>query len=101
METLKLDNNEYRIKKMNAIQTLAIQTQISFDNVDTTEKCYNTILEMLEVKFSEDKWLPVKEKDKQIYLPTGIEDNIESIEALIKYGLSYLKDVFHKSNKSK
>lgn len=101
METLKFNNHEYRIKQMNAIQTLAIQSQISFDDVDATQKCYETILEMLEVKFSDDKWLPVKEKDKQIYLPTGIENDIQSIEALVKYGFEYLKSVFQKSNKSK
>lgn len=99
--TIKARENEFRIKKMNAIELLAFQSQISFDSMDAAKNMYANILEMIEVKFKE-QWLPVKEKGKDIYYPSGIEDDFESISEIIGYFLNdYLKPLFSKSDASK
>ena len=54
-----IKNHEYRIKKMNMIEVLALQSQITFKDIASTEALYNAILERIEVNIGE-KWLPVK-----------------------------------------
>lgn len=92
-------NEVYRIKKMNAIETLALKSQISFDTYDQVAKLYSIILEHIEVKCG-DLWLTVKDKD--VYYPTGIEEDVESIEELVSQFIQlFLKPVFQRSNESK
>ena len=62
-DKITIKEHNYRIKKMNAIEMLAIQSQISFDSADESYACYSQILERCEVQCN-DKWLPVKEKGK-------------------------------------
>lgn len=98
MENFTIKDNEYRIKKMNAIEMLALRSQIAFDNFEETNNFYNLLLEKIEVRCGKD-WLQVK--DGENYYPAGIEDDIESIEELINKMMDYLKMVFRKSNASK
>ena len=92
-----IKNHEYRIKKMNMIEVLALQSQITFKDITSTEALYNAILERIEVNIGE-KWLPVKKGND--YFPAGIEDDIETLQALIANFLEYLKSVFQKSDES-
>ena len=100
MDEFKITHSSetFRVKKMNAIEALALQSQIDFDSVESTEKLYNAILERLEVKVN-DQWLPVKEKGRNIYYPDGIENCVNVIQELIHHFLyDYLKPLFQKSN---
>lgn len=99
METIDINDRTYRIKPMNAIETLALQSQISFDSVEESMKCYGAILERVEVEVK-DKWLQVKESGKEVYYPAGIEDDILTIRELITFVLKFIKEVFQKSNAS-
>lgn len=98
--TIEGYSQQFRIKKMNAIEALALQSQISFDSVEDTQNLYNSLLERLEVE-CKDKWLPVKEKGRDVFYPAGIEEDIPAIQSLIKEFLNYLKPLFTKSNASK
>lgn len=100
MDNLVIKNFEYRIKKMNAIELLAIQTQMDFNSFEDAAKAYDTILEKIEVQMN-DKWLQVKDSNSKLYFPVGIEDDVEAVSALIKYFMDYLKSVFLKSNELK
>ena len=100
MDNLVIKNFEYRIKKMNAIELLAIQTQMDFNSFEDAAKAYDTILEKIEVKMN-DKWLQVKDSNSKLYFPAGIEEDVEAVSALIKYFMDYLKSVFLKSNELK
>lgn len=97
MDEFKVKDFVYRIKKMNAIELLALQSQIGFSNMQAAKDCYNIMLENIEVKVK-DVFLPVKEEGKNIYLPNDIENDIESVQELIKHMIEYLKEVFSKSN---
>ena len=97
MKELTIKENTYRIKQMNAIELLSIQTCIDLSNVDEAINTYNFILERLEVKIK-DQWLPVKEKNKDIFYPADVENDFETLQKLITHFLSYIKEVFQKSN---
>lgn len=95
MENFVINEHEYRIKKMNAIEMLALRSQIAFDNFEDTMNFYNLLLEKVEVKCG-DKWLQVK--DGENYYPAGIEEDVDTIDELIGKAVEYLKSVFRKSN---
>lgn len=97
---MKINGNEYRIKTMNAIELMALRSQIDFDNYDSVVKMYETLLEKIEVEVNE-KWLPVKTAGTNIYVPQGLENDVEAVEQLINFILTYIKSVFMKSNASK
>lgn len=105
MKEFKIDQYDYqfRVKKMNAIQFLALRSQINFDNYEATTKFYEVLLNNIEVEFN-GQWLPVREeiKNQVNYYPAGIEDNIDAVRALINYFMGeVLKPIFTKSNASK
>lgn len=91
IENLIVNNNEFRIKKMNAIEVLALQTVFDVDDYSKTLKCFETILEKIEVKIGE-QWVTVK--DGNNYYPVDIENNIEVIKELVAYFMRYMKEVF-------
>ena len=101
MEELKLNGMTYRIKKMNAIETLALRSQYRADaTYEETANFYNTVLERMEVNAGKE-WLPVKTPGKDIYYPNGIENDIAVIEKLILHFVQHITEVFQKSNESK
>lgn len=99
-DSININKFEFRVKKMNAIEMLAMQSQISFENAQVAYDCYTQILEKLEVKFN-DNWLPVKEKGKEVYYPANMENDLEMVRILIEFFLDWFKSVFQKSNESR
>ena len=94
----QINNETFRIAKMSAIETLALQSQIDFSTFDKSLHSYNTILEHIEVKVK-DSYLPVKSGN--CYLPAGIENDLKLTKELIKFMLNYLEEVFQKSSELK
>lgn len=90
---IEIKGKTYRVKQMNAIEVLAIRSQYDFDTYESTYKLFNTALERMEVKCG-DKWLPVKEKGKNVYYPANVENDMETIESLISKFTDYIKEVF-------
>lgn len=97
---MKINGNEYRIKTMNAIELMALRSQIDFDDYEKVLKMYEIMLEKLEVEIN-GKWLPVKTPGTNIYIPSGLENDVETTEKLIMYVMEYVKSVFMKSDVSK
>lgn len=91
MEEFKVNEQTFRIKKMNAIELLAFRTQIDFNDFNSVIKLYSLILEKVEVKCG-DKWLTVKEGNN--YYPAGIEEDVKGIQKILDEFLKYLKKVF-------
>lgn len=91
-------NKKYRIKKMNAIELLAIRSTMSFDDTERVAKTYEQMLERIEVNIKGDDWLQVKQGSN--YYPAGIEDKADVISELITHFLDYMKSVFLKSSES-
>lgn len=86
----------FRIRKMNAIELLAFNMQSEIQTFDGTVETFNLILENIEVQTG-DSWLPVKEKNKNIFYPSGIENDIMTIKELIPFFMNYIGSVFHPS----
>lgn len=101
MNTIDIGEHTYRIKKMNAIELLALSTQVSFDTLDKTLDGYAAFLERLEVLVRDDDWVEVKEKGKEKYHPVGIENDFSAVQSLLNFFMGYLQEVFIKSGKSK
>lgn len=99
-DTITINELNYRIKPMNAIEVLAIQSQISFSSVKQTQSFYEQVLERIEVQLK-DEWLPVKEEGKAVYYPAGVENDLETIQALIGFFMKWYEEVFPISNASK
>lgn len=97
---IKIGEFVYRIRKMNAIEFLALKEKMDFSSVETTERMFKNVLEKLEVHMNNDQWLPVKEKDQEIYYPAGIEDDIDTMNRLLQFGMEYIKSVFMRSLES-
>lgn len=94
--TFTYKNHEYRLRKMNAIELLALQSQIDFSDVKSAFKFYNTILEQYEVCI-DDSWYRVKQEGKNIFYPADIENDVEAIQTILTHFLSYMQSVFQKS----
>ena len=98
---IKSLENDFRIKKMNALEALALRNVMDFDDFETTLKMLNAVVEHIEVK-CKDTWLPVKETGRDVFLPVGIEDNVLALNELVNVFLKdYLKPLFRKSDASK
>lgn len=89
---------KFRAGKISALEILALKTQIDFDDIEKTQETFKFILEHLEVNIG-DKWIKVKEKDKDIYYPAELEDDVAGINDLIMHFLTeVIKPLFLKSN---
>ena len=98
---IKSLENDFRIKKMNALEALALRNVIDFDNFETTLKMLNVVVEHIEVKCG-DNWLPVKETGRDIFFPIGIEENVLALNEIVNVFLNdYFKPLFRKSDASK
>lgn len=97
MENLKIKSNEFRIRKMNAIEVISFRSLMDFKTLDGVSSFFKTVLENIEVKIG-DEWLPVKEKNREVYYPNGIENDIKAIDKLLNYFQSYLGEVFTQSS---
>lgn len=78
------DDNLYRIGKISPVELLASSTLIGAEDLKMTVDLFKFALEHTEVKLGE-KWLPVKAKDAEVYLPNGIEDNILALNEIASY----------------
>lgn len=98
-ESFKIKGYEFRVARMNAIETLALQTQLSYDTYDKAEKTIECILTHLEVNV-QGTWTRVKEGN--VYCPASIETDVDFIRQLIEaFTVHFLQPLFTSSDVSK
>lgn len=96
-KTLEYNENIYRVKKMNAIEALALRSASDMKSVDKAKLFFTDVLERLEVQAGE-KWLPVKQPNTNVYLPDGIEDDFVGVQKLVEFFMKeFLTPFFEKS----
>ena len=96
-KTLVYKDNTYRIRKMNAIEALALRSASDMKSVAGAKQFFNDVLERLEVQACE-KWLPVKQADANVYMPAPIEEEFAGDQALIEFFMKeFLTPFFEKS----
>lgn len=93
--------HKFRIAKISPVELLALQMQIDFSNLQLTVTLFSYILEHIEVEISK-QWVPVKEKNRDVYMPVDLENDFLSLRELVFYFLnSYMKPLFTNSNELK
>ena len=97
MNEFEVNGKTFRIKKMNAIEILALRQHVDFENFSGTMKLFNLALEHIEHKVKES-WIQVKQGND--YYPSGLEEDITLVNELISTFLNWLKSVFPKSSES-
>ncbi len=98
-EEFTIENYDYtfRVAKMNAIELLALETQLNFKGLNQSQAAIESILERIEVKIG-DKWATVKMKDRQVYTPTEVEEDVNLVaELMTKFTKEIVNPVFQKS----
>ena len=50
-------------------------------------------LEHIEVNVGDNKWIVVKQKDRNVYMPMGIEEDYKALKELIEY---FIEEVLSK-----
>lgn len=91
---------QFRTREGTAIEMLALQVLINFNDFGKTKDLFSFVLEHIDVKVV-DSWLPVKDsKADNVYYPVGIEKELNVLTDLVAY---YIKNVieplFPRSNK--
>ena len=96
-KTLVYKDNTYRIRKMNAIEALALRSASDMKTVAGAKQFFTDVFERLEVQAG-DKWLPVKQADANVYLPAGIEEDYTGVQVLVEFFMKeFLTPFFEKS----
>lgn len=97
---IKSSDFDFRVKKMNAIEVLAVRSNINNKTVEASMKSFKAILECIEVR-CDDSWIPAKMQGREVYFPDGLENDVNAVNELLGYFMgTYLKSVFQKSNES-
>lgn len=96
-KTMEYKDNIYRIKKMNAIEALALRTASDMKSVAGAKQFFIDVLERMEVQVGE-KWLPVKQQNTNVYLPDGIQDDFIGVQKLTEFFMEeFMTPFFEKS----
>lgn len=88
---------QFRFKNIKPTELLALQMTINFNDFEKTTKLFEFILENTEVLIAQT-WLNVKEKGRDVYLPVGIENELNVLmDISTKFLTDVVKPVFQKS----
>ena len=95
---IKSRKENFRIKDMAPTKLLAFRYVVDFKDMDATEKMFDFVFENVEVLIN-DKWMPLKEKNLNVYYPADIQTDLVSLNEIVTYFINdYVKPVFMKSN---
>lgn len=95
----KIDSRseKFRVTKITPVEMLAISTQVNLENFAQTKVLYQFALEHTEVLMGtgeDERWKPVKTKDKEVYVPFGIEEDIKALNEICLY---FITEVIYKA----
>ena len=91
---------QFRVGQISPVDLLAISTQIDFENFKMTKTLIQFCLESVEVKMGE-KWIPVKTKDREIYYPKNIVNDLMAMNEIFTWMMeNVIAVVFQKSSES-
>ena len=87
-----MPNNEFRIAKLDPTEILALGMTTNFEEFKKTVTTMTFALEHTEVKMA-DKWVVVKQPDRSVYMPMGIENNLKALREIIEF---FIEEVLSK-----
>ncbi len=74
-------NESFRFAYISPVELLALSTQLDLENFEKTVVVFKFAVEHIEVLMG-DKWVPVKTKNKEVYMPFGIDKDMNALDAL-------------------
>ena len=80
---------EFRFKDISPVKLMSLQLCIDFDDFDKTSKLFSFILENTQSNIA-GTWTDVKMKDREVYLPQGID---KEVNALMEICTTFLNEV--------
>ena len=87
-----MPNNKFRIAKLDPVEVLALGMTTNFEELKQTKVTMAFALEHTET-YVGDKWVQVKQTDRSVYMPMGIETNFKALQELIEY---FIQEVLSK-----
>lgn len=89
-----------KFTNLSATQVLSFNTLIDYETFEQSEKSFSFVFEHTMVKIN-NEWLPLKEKDMEVYYPIDIEEDLHSLqEIFMAFVNNVLKPLFTKSKES-
>ena len=88
-EVKSLPGVKFRVKRTNPVDLLALSMSMDLKDFDSNKAMLNFTLESMETKVGE-KWLPVKVKGRDVFMPTVLETNIVAISELTDYFMEHI-----------
>lgn len=97
-EVKSLPGTKFRTKRVSPVDLLALSMSMDLKDFDSNKNLLNFALESLEVKMG-DKWMPVKMKGRDVFMPTVLETNMMAISELTDYFMEHvLSPVFQSAS---
>lgn len=87
------ENNQFRIAKLDPTEVLALAMTMDLNEYKQTKATMDFALEHIEVNVGDNKWIVVKQKDRNVYMPMGIEEDYKALKELIEY---FIEEVLSK-----
>lgn len=75
---------KFRTTYSSPVELLALSAQLNFDEYKPTLSLFKYSLEHLECNIN-NVWLPVKVKDKDVYMPATLETNLAALNELCEW----------------
>ena len=95
-----MPNHTFRVAKISPVDLMAITQTIDFEKFETNQALIKFCLENAEVLMGE-KWMPVKTKNRDVYQPIGIENNMLALNEIFLYMMeNVIAKTFMKSSES-
>lgn len=98
----KVESSEltFRIGDISPVEIISLRAVLDFDDLKKTTNVFNFILEHIEVNVA-GVWCKVKEENREIYTPVGIENEFLVLNDISKW---FIKEIimkfFTQSNRS-
>ena len=97
-EVKSLPGVKFRTKKVSPVDLLALSMSMDLKDFESNKALLNFVLESLETMIGE-KWMPVKVKGRDVFMPTSLDTNVVAISELTDYFMEHvLNPVFQSAS---
>lgn len=101
MKEFEVNGMTYRPKHMSPSEILALESVVSFSDIDAAKHMFDSFLERIEVKIA-DVWTPVKVKGSDNLTPVTLNEDLHSLYKICTQFMKIvIEPVFQKSEELK
>lgn len=97
-EVPQYKNLKFRFTYMSPMDICVFASNFNLENYKTSRAMFDYAVEHTEVCLN-NEWVKVKQKDRDVYMPTGIEDNVSALLKIVDtFVEKYIMPVFTSSS---